>query len=240
MFFVINFLGGTLLGISLMSSETTKKGIVIILNGPSAIGKSTLQKAIQNMSDDFFIRLGIDNLFDGPLPDVEVKDFKFEPGYKLTQRVKKDGELIREVEIKKDEHGNLLIPLEVGSAGLKVVQGMHRALAAYADAGNNVIVDYILYDSSWLKDLITALKDYTVYFIGLHAPIEVLEAREKGRGTSPAGHARSHYDVVHQPGTYDLELDMSSLSSEQAAEKILTFVKTTPLPSAFSQLRQRR
>lgn len=105
---------------------------------------------------------------------------------------------------------------------------MHRAIAAYAKEGSNVVVDYILYKPEWLSDLVLALKGMKVYYIGIKTPLEVIEEREKGRGTSPVGHARSHYDQVHQGMVYDLELDTSKSTPEESAQKILEFVKAHP------------
>ena len=46
-----------------------KTGTVIILNGPSASGKSSIQKEFQTlMMPNLWIKLGIDNLFDKPMP----------------------------------------------------------------------------------------------------------------------------------------------------------------------------
>lgn len=202
-------------------------GTIILMNGPSAAGKSSLQKEVQKQFDEFYIKLGIDNLFDSPLPTPESVD----------PQVTKDGQLIRSVEIIKDEQGNQIIPLKVGPAGFKVIKGMHRAIAAYAQQGNNVVVDYILYDQTWLPDLLKALKGLKVYMVGIKLPLEVLEQREKARGTSPIGHARSHYATVHNIMQYDIELDTSKLSSEEAAFKLKEFIKNLDL-GLHSNIRQ--
>ncbi len=146
--------------------------------------------------------------------------------------------MIRAVSFSEDEQGNFIIPLEIGSTGNRVINGMHRTFAAYAKTGNNIVVDYILYDSTWLPDLVHVLKDYKVYFVGVRIPLSILEEREKGRGTSPAGHARSHYDIVHAHGVYDLEFDTSTLTPEQCAMKIKDFIANNPNPTAFKQLQE--
>ena len=79
------------------------------------------------------------------------------------------------------------------------------------------------------------LKDYKVYFIGVDLPIEVLEAREKARATSPAGHARTHYKTVHSHGQYDLIVDTSKLSTQECVAQIKQLVETTT-PHAFKKL----
>src|SRR5260221_11052809 len=114
--------------------------------------------------------------------------------------------------------------------------GMHRSIAAYANRKNNLIVDYILYKPEYLKDLASALKGQKVYLIGIHAPLDVLEAREKNRGTSPIGHARSHFDTVHEGFIYDLELDVAAISPTEGASKIKAFIEDHPSPKALNEL----
>lgn len=216
-----------------MLCQETAAGFIILLNGPSASGKSSIQNEIQKQSKTFFLKAGIDNFFDALLPVPDLSSFA-ETG-ELAQYTN-DGVLIRKVRLTKDEEGFPIVPLEIGPAGDKVISGMHYAIAAYAKRGNNVIVDYILYRPDWLCDLVKALKDYKVYLVGVKAPLTVLEDREKKRGTSPVGHARSHYKHVHENMIYDLELDVSNLTPEQSALKIKEFIEKNPKPTALKQL----
>lgn len=45
----------------------------------------------------------------------------------------------------------------MGPDGHKVIFGMREALAAYANQGNHLIVDYILYKGDWIFHLAEAL-----------------------------------------------------------------------------------
>ena len=171
---------------------------VIILNGPSGAGKTTLQKEIQKNFKEPYLKLGIDNFIDSILPD----------DINLGEKPKGDFDLkdIRYVTFE-EKDGHKSIPLFIGPIGQKVIDGMIGAIKAYADAGNNVVVDFIQYDQTWTPKLKEALKNHTVYWIGVRIPLEELERCEKARGTSPVGHARSHYDTVHLGMTYDLEVN---------------------------------
>lgn len=197
--------------------------ILILLNGPSASGKSSIQKEIQKQSSEFYLKAGIDSFFDALLPEPDLS--QFEKTHELKQYTP-DGTFIRGISLQKDSEGNTLVPLEIGPAGDAVIYGMHKAFAAYVAEGNNLVVDYILYKPEWLPDLQNALKETKVYYIGIKAPLSVLEEREKKRGTSPVGHARSHYDTVHHGFNYDLELDVTHLSPAESAKKILEFVNS--------------
>ncbi len=198
--------------------STTQKpcGTVIILNGPSASGKSSIQKAFQSlMMPDLWIKHGIDSLFDAPLPDITPDNLE----YWQTKNA------IRWVTTTKDTDNNNEITLFVGDQGDKVAYGMNSAIFAYAQNGNNVIVDYIVYKKEWLDDLRKKKpENVNVYFVKVNIPLEVLEQREKGRGTSPSGHARSHYDTVHWDISYDLEVDSSKQTPGEIAQQIKEFI----------------
>lgn len=203
--------------------QNTRSGTIIILNGPSASGKTSLQKAFQKIADQPFIKIGIDNFFDNVMPeDIQQRNTQ---GYMTGYR-------------KVDQDGKPIFGITFGQNGEKVMAGMIKAIAAYAQAGNNVIVDYIMYDDAWVKDVLTTFAGYRVYLVGVKLPLEVLEQREKNRGTSPVGHARSHYYTVHKNWDYDLEVDTSLLSSEEAAQKIKAFIATHE-PWAIKKMKQR-
>jgi chloramphenicol 3-O phosphotransferase len=195
--------------------EIVKPGIVIILNGPSAAGKSSLQKSIQRLASVPYLNVGIDNFFNDLFPDEHGK---------LGVKTETDfGHDLRWVTIKDN-----LVYLHVGPSGQKIVHGMHKAIAAYAQAGNNVVVDYIMYEQSWMQDLLHELQDCPVYMIGVTVPLDVLQAREQARSTSPIGHAGSHYHTVHVGNSYDMWLDNSLGTADEGAMKVLEFVKNNP------------
>lgn len=196
--------------------KTKNHGTVIILNGPSASGKSSLQKEFQVlMMPTLWIKVGIDTLFDQPMPDITLEN--------LAYWQKENA--IRWVESTKDKDQNNVITLFVGAEGEKVAYGMNSAIAAYAQSGCNVIVDYIAYKKEWIDDLQKQLKDIKTYWVKVSIPLEVIEAREAARGTSPKGHARSHYDSVYWNITYDLEVNSDQNSAIEIAKKIKDFLK---------------
>src|SRR5581483_5516909 len=141
-------------------------GTVIILNGPSAVGKSSIMRAFQAKRVEPWLGIGIDNFFVGVLP----------PKFYLED--KPEHHTVMRGVASEDEQGKLFT-LFIGAEGQKVIHGMHGAIAAYAHAGNNVIVDYIMYDPAWHHDLMQALAGVPVTTIGITASLPVIEAREK-------------------------------------------------------------
>jgi chloramphenicol 3-O phosphotransferase len=191
-------------------------GTVIILNGPSVSGKSSIQREFQSlMMPDLWIKLGIDNLFDKPMPDITAENILFWQSKNP----------IRWIETTKDEHENSIITLFTGQQGEKVAYGMNSALAAYAHEGCNVIVDYIAYKKEWVDDLRKKLTGIKTYWVKVSIPLTVLEEREAARGTSPKGHGRSHYDSVYWDLDYDLEVYSDKERAVEIAKKIKDLVK---------------
>jgi chloramphenicol 3-O phosphotransferase len=201
-----------IMGACMNRTKPTQSGTIIILNGPSSVGKSSIMKAFQAKEAKPWLSIGIDNFFVAVLP----------PKFYLED--KPEHRLVMHGVASQDKEGKLFT-LEVGAEGQKVIKGMHQAIAAYAHTGNNVIVDYIKYEDAWIPDLKEALRGVKVIWIGVTAPLEIIQQREKTRGTSPEGHARSHYNTVHQRMNYDLMLDTSVLTPEQSADQIIKLLK---------------
>lgn len=215
-----------------MPATNINESIIIILNGPSSVGKSSIQKALQKKSALHFLRIGIDTFFDALIEQPDLSNFEQD---KKFDQYTQEGEYIRGIEQLNDEDGHLIVPLKIGSAGDRIIYGMHRAIAGYAQAGNNLIVDYILYKNGWMQDLCNSLHDCKVYLIGVHAPLEIIEERELNRNTSPRGHARSHYYTVHNQMIYDIEINTAQFSVEECADKVLEFIKQNQKPEALKE-----
>ncbi len=191
-------------------------GTVIILNGPSAAGKSSIQKEFQSlMMPDLWIKLGIDNLFDKPMPDITLENL----AYWQTENS------IRWVTTTKDQDDNAVMTLFTGDQGDKVAYGMNSAIVAYANNGCNIIVDYIAYKKEWIDDLQRKLKGITTCWVKVAIPLSTLEEREVARATSPKGHARSHYDTVYWDLSYDFEVNSGKDSAKTIAQQIKEYLK---------------
>jgi chloramphenicol 3-O phosphotransferase len=200
-----------LMGACMNKTKPTTSGTVIILNGPSSVGKTSIIKAFQAKQSAPWLSTGIDNFFVGVLP----------PKFYLEDQP--EHRLVMHGVASEDKEGKLFT-LDIGPEGQKVIKGMHRAIAVYAHAGNNVIVDYIQYDPAWIADLKEALHGVKTIWVGVTASLASIQQREKKRGTSPEGHARSHYHTVHQGITYDLMIDTDVVSPEQSADQIIKFL----------------
>jgi len=207
-------------GFVLYKGKKMSHGTVIVLNGPSGSGKSSIQKEFQKlMMPNLWIKVGIDNLFDGVMPDITPENMSFW----------QSANPIRWVEESQDKVGNKIITLLVGQQGEKVAYAMNSAIVAYAQSGCNVIVDYIAYKQEWFEDLQEKLKNIKTYYVAVDIPLDVLEQREESRGTSPKGHARSHYFTVYGDKKYDLRVSSQENSAQEIAQELKVLIEKDSL-----------
>jgi chloramphenicol 3-O phosphotransferase len=98
--------------------------------------------------------------------------------------------------------------------------GFHASLKAYADAGNNLILEHILDTDGWLESLVTLFAGHDVLFVAVHCPVDLLVERERLRGDRPIGSAKKDAETIHVGKIYDLELD-STVGTAANVECIL-------------------
>jgi chloramphenicol 3-O phosphotransferase len=114
--------------------------------------------------------------------------------------------------------------------------GYHRAVAALACVGNDVIMDYPLSEQWRLDDLLDVLDGYDVTLVEVWCAPDELERRERARGDRPPGLARSQTQV-YAHGEPDIAVDTTHQSPEVCARHIADALPTVPVPKAFDRLR---
>ncbi len=112
--------------------------------------------------------------------------------------------------------------------------GFHASLRAYADAGNNLILEHILDTEGWLETLVDLLTDHDVLFAAVHCPLETLIEREAARGNRPAGSARKDFETIHVGKAYDIELQ-SVDGADVNVEKLLVAWRSGSRSSDFEK-----
>ena len=76
----------------------------------------------------------------------------------------------------------------------------------------------IIDDISWGEEVVEwkeTLNNYTVLYVGISTPLDILEQRERSRGNRFLGSARGQYYQVHENVTYDLEIDTHAQTIEE-------------------------
>ena len=183
--------------------------MVVILNGASSAGKSSIATALQTVWPRTLLHAGID-LFTRMLP-AALTGFDAAPGDRARHGFSwRTGR----------EDGETVMRLEAGPEAERVMRDMRRTVAFMEGLGNDVVVDEILLRQEWLEDWRAVLQGRTLWLVGVRCPLEVLVARERERGRRILGQARGTFAAAHAHCRYDLEVDSGALSPIECARAI--------------------
>lgn len=164
---------------------------VLVLNGGSSSGKSTLARALQELLDGCWLRLGVDTLVDAAPPSLFGA-----AGLSLGD----DGEVA------------------VGPDWVAVERQWMTGVAAMAAAGACLLVeDNFVSGPAAQQRWQQALRDVAVGWVGVRCSPEIVTEREAAREDRVAGMAASQAESVHSGITYDMVVDTGRSSPERLA-----------------------
>ncbi|MDQ2790825.1 MAG: chloramphenicol phosphotransferase CPT family protein [Actinomycetota bacterium] len=117
--------------------------------------------------------------------------------------------------------------------------GFHRVVAAMAEAGNNVIADYVLSERWRLLDCLTVLRPFDVVFVGVRCSAEELVRRERACDDREIGQGAAQQAAVHSHDLYDIEFDTEQHNPSTCAALICEYLHEPHPYRAFDQLREK-
>ncbi len=194
--------------------EKVKLPDVILLNGTSSAGKSSLTLTLQARLP--FVRMGIDDFIWERVPASWFKAVE-----RFLGGPRDDGAAV-----------------ENAAEPSKLFRAYHRAVRACVAEGLGVVVDDAIVTRELLNDWLTALDGVDVFFVGVHCAPEELVLRERARRDRAPGNALGAVKRVHAHGIYDLEVDSTTTPSSALAAEIIGALETRGRPSAFDRLRR--
>lgn len=200
-------------------------GRIILLNGSSSAGKTTLALAVQRLSRRPMHCISLDQFRDG-------MDGRFRG---LNSKPSEPG--ARGLNVVPAGH---LTELAFGDVGRLTLRGMRRSVAAIAAVGLDVVVDDLLLEPAFLDDYLAALDGFAVTFVGVRCPLDVVNARERSRPDRFPGTAEAHTERVHAGCHYDVQVDTSRQSPRRCAEMVLAVADAPTSPTAFQRMRRQR
>lgn len=175
---------------------------IIFLNGVSSVGKTSIAKTLQSILDEPYLFVGVDQFID-MVPEKYIR--------------KSEGISFKSLKIKDKP----LVEINTGKIGEKVMRGKRHAIAALANEGNNLIIEEVIIGNE-MQEYVNVLSLFQVFYVGIFAPLKVIEERERNRQDRLIGLARWQYNLVHQNKSYDLEIDTSILTPIGCANLIKT------------------
>jgi chloramphenicol 3-O phosphotransferase len=170
---------------------------VIVLNGGSSSGKSSLATCLKQQLGGTWLTLGIDDLIralsHGPTDRGAGGSIKFAS----------DGSIA------------------VGEKFRSAEAAWYEGLAAIARAGTGVIVDDVFLDGGESQArLRNVLQGLAVLWVGVRCQTEVAVAREFQREGRVRGMARDQAEQVHVGVSYDMVVDTTDTTSMECARSI--------------------
>ena len=184
---------------------------VIILNGASSSGKSSIARELQNILPRNYLHIGIDTFIAMMPESTNALDCSGR---------KSDGFYFKQ----DDNEGRTVQRIQSGSYGKQVNQAYHSTVRHLADLGLGVIVDDVM-DGAAEQDLWNlALGSMSTLFVGVHCSTKVLIEREQSRGDRVRGSAIEQAMRVHQNVKYDIELSTSKKTAAECAQIIATHI----------------
>lgn len=175
---------------------------VIVLNGGSSSGKSTLAAVLVDLLPGTWLRLNVDTLIEA-LP----------PGFDQV------------------EGGLVLHPdgrVETGPEWRRVEQAWMRGIAGIARDVPVVVEDGFLSGPAAQERWRRALAGLRVLWVGVHCDPEVALVRERARADRVVGMAAAQATLVHEGIDYDLEVDTARCTPREAAMVVVAAV-TVPI-----------
>jgi chloramphenicol 3-O phosphotransferase len=182
-----------------------RKGRIILLNGPSSSGKSSIGRALLALLPDPWFLVPVDAI----------------------------GAMRSTV------HTRVLGDAEISQMLNRTRLGYHRAVAALASVGNDVIMDYPLSEPWRVADLVQTLDGYDVTLVEVRCASDELDRRERLRADRPVGLARSQ-TAVYAHGEADIVVDTTSSAADECARTIANTLDALASPKAFDRLRDPR
>ena len=169
---------------------------VIILNGASSVGKTTLGKALQAALPDPWLRFDVDDLGEALPPQLH--------GAPEGLSIFPDGRVT------------------TGPVFNDLADAWREGLSTMARCGARLIVDEVMMDGAAnQQEWVQSLADLEILWVAVRCDPVIAAARELARGDRVAGMSASQAAVVHAGVAYHLEVDTSRASPEACAARVL-------------------
>lgn len=187
---------------------------VVVLNGGSSSGKTSIARCLQQMLGLTWLTLGVDDLIRALPGGDELDDLLLaQPGA---------GEPVgaeRSIQFAADGS------IAVGEQFRRAEASWYAGLAAIGRCGTGLIIDEVFMGGrSSQERLAAALSDLPVVWVGVRCAPEVAAARERSRSDRTAGMARRQAERVHEGVVYDLVVDTTASSAMDCARLIASRV----------------
>ncbi|MBF3712173.1 AAA family ATPase [Burkholderia pseudomallei] len=103
-------------------------------------------------------------------------------------------------------------------------RNLRSTLRRVAESHFDIVLDLVLRNDSEFDACLAALASRPTFVIGVCAPLEVLEERERSRPDRAEGMAKSQFGHPAYSRPYSMRLDTSVVSAQEGADIVRSFV----------------
>lgn len=193
------------------------KNKIIILNGVSSAGKTSITKEFQEIADGCYYNLRMDRIHSFlPRKHTIYGDHKnADPNFEnsLTE------------ENKKGFYFNENLNFCKGEYALAIDEDYLDLIYMLAKKGRNIITDLLSLDKSHTTYMKNMFKEFDTYFIKVHCDIDELRRREIKRGDRTVGTAEKQQELLDKNDfEYDYVIDSTYKTSVELAKELNEFI----------------
>ncbi|HUN41699.1 MAG TPA: chloramphenicol phosphotransferase [Acetobacteraceae bacterium] len=179
---------------------------IVILNGGSSSGKSSIARALQGVLPEPWLTFGVDDFVDALPPAMQ-----------------------------NSKDGLVFLPnggISVGPGIRRLREAWECGIAGIAGAGVGVIIDDVFLSGGAAQERWrAALRGRHILWVGVRCEPVVAARREAQRGDRVPGMAASQAELVHRGVAYDLAIDSTNASPEACARLIVDRIANTAVTS---------
>jgi chloramphenicol 3-O phosphotransferase len=188
---------------------------VIVVNGTSSSGKTSIIQCLQETLTDTWLTFGIDTIISGlPIPLLAI-DVDAQIAIRPPPTTYREGGLTL--------HAGGRI--SVGPEYRRLETAFYEGLAAMVRAGVRLIVEEVFLDGAGSQDRLRAMfHDARVVWIGVTCEPEVAMERERLRGDRVVGMVAAQLSEVHEGVSYDFVVESDARSPRDCANDIAQYL----------------
>ncbi len=182
------------------------RGSIVILNGASSSGKTSVSRSLQSLWPRTLLATGIDVVISSwPADDASSTLGDASPDVDASRHTQLDPWTPRLPTFTDDFHRMMAL--------------MHRQWLQWSDEGFDVVIDHVLLDNELKRDAHDVFAD--AYWVGVYCDVNEAIRRESRRGDREVGFAMGTSTVVHVGLHYDQTVDTTTRAADSVARDIV-------------------
>ena len=195
--------------------------MIVLINGPSSSGKSTLIDLLVKKSNKEYIKVAFD--------DILYLIHKINWSKQLLSIIGENKFKNKKEYFYYNDESNQntnLYRIKFNNSYTELLYSMHSFWKILIDNDFNIIIDHIFLYENWYRDFSSKINIHNCINIGTFCDVNILNQREINRGDRPLGVAERSSQLVHNHKIeYDLKLNTDKMNIEDCSNYVFKNLK---------------